>query len=101
MPRDLVVIDESTLRSMLSNAKFCALIPCFNDVNRDLRKQTAGCGKCGRTVKDAQAGLVARGFGCIRELFPEKRTELKKLLDTRKYRIYYRNSAGVVVKMTY
>lgn len=101
MARDLVVIDEATLRSMLSNSKYCALIPCFNDVNAALRKSAANCNRCGRVVKDEQAGIVARGFACIRELVPEKRTELKKLLDTKKYRIWYRNNSGIVVKMTY
>ena len=101
MARDLVVIDEAMLRSMLGNTKYCALIPCFDGVNKDLRKAAANCNKCGRTVKDTQSGLVARGFNCIRELTPDKRGELKKILDTRKYRIYYRNSAGIVIKMTY
>jgi len=101
--KDLVIIDNTTLAAMVGNQQYRDLIPCLQDTaNAVARPRGRRCGSCSsRSAKESQTKLLDRARNCLRELPTDKRNAVKKLLNTRKYRLIYRNNAGIMVKMTY
>lgn len=99
--RPLVVIDDEMLSAMLNDQRYRAIIPCLEVVSTKLKATKSRCRSCNQQVKDRRRELLEQARNCLREMPPPQRGELKRLLQTQRYRLRYRNAAGVLVVMTY
>lgn len=98
---ELTVLEDSTIISMLNDARFSETIPCFFN-KRDLFKTgNSGCGSCARKKLERQRGAMAQIKSCLAGMSAEKKAEFKQLLNTAKVRIVYGNATGSVVQLTF
>lgn len=99
--RDMVVLEDSTIISLLNDANYSQTIPCFYN-KRDLFKTTGnGCGACAHKRQEKRRSAMAQIKSCLAGMSSEKKTQLKSLLDTKKVRVVYVNAGGQVVQMTF
>ena len=99
--QDLVVLEDSTIISMLGDVRFAEVIPCFFN-KRDLFKTgNSGCGSCARKRLEKQRGAMAQIKTCLAGMSAEKKTELKQLLNATKVRVVYSSATGSVVQLTF
>ena len=99
---ELVVIEDSTIFSMLHDAKF-ADIPCFVN-KRDIFIQSranSGCGSCANKRQENQRSTMAKIKACLAGMSSQKKTEFKQLIDAEKVRIVYVNASNQVVQLTF
>ena len=96
----LVVIEDSTIFSMLHDAKF-ADIPCFVNKRDMFNTSRSGCGSCARKRQEKQRNDMAKIKSCLAGMSSEKKAEFKKLLDAEKVRIVYVNASNQVVQLTF
>jgi hypothetical protein len=99
---DLVVIEDSTIFSMLHDAKF-ADIPCFVN-KRDIfiqSRDSSGCGSCANKRQARQRSEMAKIKSCLAGMSSQKKAEFKKLVDAEKVRIVYVNASNQVVQLTF
>lgn len=97
---ELVVIEDSTIFSMLHNAKF-ADIPCFINKRDIFTQSRAGCGSCARKRQDHQRSEMSKIKSCLAGMSSQKKAEFKQLLDAEKVRIVYVNASNQVVQLTF
>jgi hypothetical protein len=97
---ELVVIEDSTIFSMLHDAKF-ADIPCFVNKRDIFNTSRASCGSCARKRHDHQRSEMAKIKSCLAGMSSQKKAEFKKLVDTEKVRIVYVNASNQVVQLTF
>jgi hypothetical protein len=97
---ELVVIEDSTIFSMLHDAKF-ADIPCFVNKRDIFTTARSGCGACARKRQDHQRGEMAKIKACLAGMSSQKKTEFKQLIDAEKVRIVYVNASNQVVQLTF
>lgn len=98
--RELVVIEDSSIFSMLSDPRF-ADIPCFIN-KRDLFSTTkSGCGTCAKKKQEKQRRDMAQIKACLAGMSAAKKIEFKQLVDAQKVRIVYVNAGGQVVQLTF
>lgn len=99
--RDLVVLEDSTIISLLNDPTYAESIPCFYN-KRDLFKSSGGgCGACAHKRQEKRRRDMAQIKSCLAGLSGEKKTQLKSLLDTKKIRVVYVNAGGQVVQLTF
>jgi hypothetical protein len=96
----LVVIEDSTIFSMLHDAKF-ADIPCFVNKKDIFNTSRAGCGSCARKRQEKQRSDMANIKSCLAGMSSQKKAEFKQLLDAEKVRIVYVNASNQVVQLTF
>ena len=96
----LVVIEDSTIFSMLHDSKF-ADIPCFINKRDIFTTSRASCGSCARKRQEKQRSDMAKIKACLAGMSSEKKAEFKKLLDAEKVRIIYVNAGNQVVQLTF
>lgn len=101
MANDLVTIEDSTILSMLADAKYATAIPCLYNKIEIFRNNAGGCGACARKRQQQQRTEMAKIKSCLAALSNEKRAELKQLLGAKKLRITYVNNSGQVVALTF
>lgn len=97
---DIVVIEDSTILSLIKDPAYESAIPCFAG-KRDAFKSGGGCGSCAAKRRARQKQTMAGIKSCLAALSPEKKTELKSLLNTRQIRVTYTNASGKIVQMTF
>lgn len=97
----LVVLDDSTIVSMLNNAAFVTAIPCLANKRDIFKPAESTCGMCTRKRHERQRKEMAALKACLAGMSPEKKAELKKLLGAEKVRIVYANLANQVVQLTF
>ena len=97
---ELVVIEDSTIFSMLHDAKF-ADIPCFVNKRDIFAMSRAACGSCARKRQEHQRSEMAKIKSCLAGMSSQKKTEFKKLIDAEKVRIVYVNASNQVVQLTF
>lgn len=97
---ELVVIEDSTIFSMLRDAKFAG-IPCFINKRDIFAAAKSGCGACARKRQEHQRGEMAKIKSCLAGMSSEKKKEFKQLIDAEKVRIVYVNAGGQVVQLTF
>jgi hypothetical protein len=98
----LVVLDDSTIMSMLGDSAFATQFPClFN--KRDIFKSAsaAGCGMCAKKRQERQRKEMAAIKACLAGMSTEQKAALKQRLAAEKIRIVYTNLAGQVVQLTF
>ncbi len=101
MASDLVIIEDSTILSMLNDVKYTSTIPCLYNKLEIFRQGTTGCGACARKRQDRQRTEMAKIKTCLAALSNEKKAELKALLGASKLRVTYVNASGQVVALTF
>lgn len=99
--RDLVVLEDSTILTMISDTQYSSKIPCLANKKDVFRTSAGGCGTCARKRQEKQRYEMARIKSCLAALSAEKKMELKKLLDADKVRVVFVNTSGKVVQLTF
>jgi len=97
----IVVIEDSTILSMLANKTLADSIPCFTNKKNIFTAKNGGCGSCARKRQVKQREELAKIKMCLAALSPEKKAELKKHFGAEQLRIVYVNNAGQTVQMTF
>ena len=97
---ELVVIEDSTIFSMLHDAKF-ADIPCFINKRDIFAGSRASCGSCARKRQEHQRTEMAKIKACLAGMSSQKKTEFKQLIGAEKVRIVYVNAGNQVVQLTF
>jgi len=100
--RDMVVLEDSTIISLLNDPAYAESIPCFYN-KRDVLKsnESGGCSACARKRQEKRRSAMAQIKSCLAGMSSEKKMQLKALLDTNKVRVIYVNSGGQVVQLTF
>lgn len=98
---DLVVIEDSTILTMLNDARFTSEIPCLQNKVEIFRQGNTPCGECARKRQARQRQEMAALKACLANLSAEKKTALKQLLNAKKVRVVYANPEGDVVQLTF
>lgn len=100
--RDMVVIEDSLIFSMLNDTAFSTTIPClFGKKDMFLTNAGAGCSSCMQKRQERRRLELGRIKACLAGLSTEKRAELKKLLNTDKIRIVYSTAGGQTAQVTF
>ena len=99
--RDMVVLEDSTIISMLNDPVYSESIPCFYNKKELFRGNESSCGACARKRQDKRRAAMAQIKSCLAGLSNEKKTYLKKLLDANKVRVVYINAGGQTVQLTF
>lgn len=98
---DIVVIEDSTILSLIRDSAYEQAIPCFANKKDVFQNSGGGCGSCAAKRRERQKQTMAGIKSCLASLSPEKKTELKQLLNTKQIRVVYTNAAGKVVQLTF
>lgn len=97
----IVVIEDSTILSMLTNKTLSESIPCLFNKKNVFNTGKGGCGACARKRQVKQREELAKIKTCLASLSPEKKAELKKHYGADQFRVVYVNNAGQTVQMTF
>lgn len=97
----IVVIEDSTILSMLANKTLTEKIPCLFNKKNIFTSGKGGCGACARKRQVKQREELAKIKTCLAALSPEKKAELKTHYGADQLRIVYVNNAGQTVQMTF
>lgn len=97
----IVVIEDSTILSMLANKTLTETIPCLFNKKNIFTSGGGGCGSCARKKQIKQREELAKIKTCLAALSPDKKAELKKHFGAEQLRVVYVNNAGQTVQMTF
>lgn len=97
----IVVIEDSTIASLIMNQKIAESIPCLSNKRGLLGNASNGCGSCARKRQQKIREEYAKIKSCLAALSPEKKTELKKHLNAEQIRVVFANTGGKTVQMTF
>lgn len=97
----IVVIEDSTIASLIMNQKIADSIPCLTNKRGLLGNAGNGCGSCARKRQQKVREEYAKIKSCLAALSPEKKAELKKHLNAEQIRVVFANNAGKTVQMTF
>lgn len=89
-----VVLEDSTILSLLGNYAAAQAIPCFANKKNLFSGGGGGCGSCARKRAAKQREELAKIKACLVALSGEKKAELKQLLNTQQIKIVYTTSSG-------
>ena len=95
-----VVIEDSTILSLINNDKIASQIPCFTNKKNTFTAIKGGCGACARRRMKKQQEEMAKVKSCLISLSPEKKELLKTVLNAQQLVVVYTNNAGQVTKVT-
>lgn len=98
---NLVTIEDSTILAMLRDPRYSAAIPCLFNKETVFKPSNVSCGACARKRQERQRAEMAKIKSCLAALSPEKKNELKKLMNATKIRVTYVNVSGQVVQLTF
>lgn len=98
---NLVTIEDSTILSMLRDSAYAQTIPCLFNKAAVFSPSNINCGACARKRQERQRSEMAKIKSCLAALSPEKKNELKRLMNAAKIRVTYVNSGGQVVQLTF
>lgn len=97
----IIVLEDSTVLSMLANKTLVDSIPCLFNKKNIFTSGKGGCGSCARKRQVKQREELAKIKTCLAALSPEKKAELKKHFGADQLRVVYVNNAGQTVQMTF
>lgn len=98
--RDLLVLEDSTIGSMLKSAQYRMVLPCLENAFKQSKSLTVGCGTCRKQVRQDQRGILRQAKECIKNANAGQVNELKRLLKTKRYRLV-ETTNGRTVKTTF
>jgi len=99
--RELVVLEDSTILSMLNDPIYTENIPCFFNKKDLFKAGNTGCGACARKKQEKQRAAMAQIKSCLAGMSTEKKAQLKTFLDTKKVRVVYSSAGGQIVQLTF
>jgi hypothetical protein len=99
--RDLVVLEDNTIISLLNDPSYAESIPCFYNKRELFRTTNNGCGACAHKRQEKRRSAMAQIKSCLAGMSSEKKMQLKSLLDAKKVRVVYVNAGGQVVQLTF
>lgn len=99
--RDMVVLEDSTIISLLNDPTYAESIPCFYNKRDVLKSSGGGCSACAQKKQEKRRNAMAQIKSCLAGMSSEKKTQLKSLLDAKTVRVIYVNSGGQVVQLTF
>jgi hypothetical protein len=99
--RQLVVLDDSTILTLLNDPKFSETIPCLYNKKEIFKAPAGGCGACAQKRQERQRKEMSTLKSCLASMSVEKKAELHQLLDAEKIRVVYINNAGQTVQSTF
>lgn len=95
----LVVLEDSTLRSMMANPDFGKAFPFLGLANKPAGTTKSLC--CGRARANKNVTDLNTIKARIASLPTPQKAQMKSMLRAQKVRLYFRNSEGKMVKMTF
>jgi hypothetical protein len=98
---DLVVIEDSTITSMVNDEKFNKTIPCLINQAGSVIPAPTGCGSCARKRAEASRQAIRRIKECLAGMSPEKKSELKQLLNAQKVKVVFATATGQITTVTF
>lgn len=98
---DQVIIEDSTILSMVNNEKFTAEFPCLQNQATILAPANTGCGACARRRQEAQRQALATIKTCLGGLDSAGQQKLKELLNTQQVKIVFISATGQVSSITF
>ena len=99
--REMVVIEDSTIITLVNDSTYSQTIPCFAN-KRDMFKVEGGsCSACAHKRQEKRRKAMAQIKACLAGMSGEKKTALKTLLNAKKVRVVYVNAGGQVVQHTF
>lgn len=98
---EMVVIEDSTIVSMVNDSRFNQTIPCLINQSGSVIPAPTGCGSCARKRAEASRQAIRRVKECIAGMSTEKKTELKQLLNAQKLKVVFATSTGQVSIVTF
>lgn len=98
--QELVVIEDSTIAGMVKDARFAG-IPCLVNQADVIASTNSSCGACARKKLEAQRAALVRIKTCLSGLSPEKKNELKTLLNAKNVRVVFTTATGQVSTVTF
>jgi hypothetical protein len=98
---DLVVLEDSTIMTMIHDQKFAQTIPCLFNKSVIFANNGGGCGACRRKREQRMREEMARIKSCLGALDVTKKNELKALLGAKKIRVTFTRPGGEVVQLTF
>jgi hypothetical protein len=96
----LVVIDDSTILSLMQDNSLSAQIPCLYN-KKDIFKTGTGCGACARKKQARQRSEMSKIKMCLAGLSVEKKNLLRQKLNAEQVRIFYVDAGGKTVQLTF
>lgn len=99
--QDLVVIEDGTILGMINDTAFESAIPCLSGKRDIFKHEVIHCGSCAAKRRSRQRNTMAQIKSCLAALSPDKRAELKRLLNTKQVRVTFTNASGQVVQLTF
>lgn len=97
----LVVVDDGTVFSMVSDAALAAEIPCLHGKKELFKPTGGGCSACAKQRNAKRRDDLNKIKSCLSSLSPEKRETLRRWLGAEQVRILYTNSGGQVVQVNF
>lgn len=97
----IVVIEDSTIASMIMNQKLADSIPCLTNKRGLLGNASNGCGSCARKRQQKVREEYAKIKTCLAAMSPEKKQELKKHLNAEQIRVVFSGATGKTTQMTF
>jgi hypothetical protein len=96
----LVVIDDSTILSLMQDNSLAAQIPCLYN-KKDIFRAGTGCGACARKKQAKQRSEMSKIKMCLAGLSVEKKNLLRQKLNAEQVRIFYVDAGGKTVQLTF
>lgn len=98
---ELVVLEDSTILTMINDQKFAQAIPCLFNKAVIFGDGGGSCGACRRKREQRMRDEMARIKSCLGSLDVNKKNELKTLLGAKKVRVVFTRPGGEVVQLTF
>lgn len=98
---DIVVIEDSTIMSMVKNEAFTSAFPCLQGQASILEPANTGCGMCARRRQEAQRRALAGIKTCLGGLDSAGQQKLKELLNTQQIKVIFTSATGQVSSVTF
>lgn len=99
--RDLVIVEDSTILSMVNNEAFTSAFPCLQGHAAIFAPSNSGCGMCARRRQEAQRQALTAIKTCLGGLDGDGQQKLKELLDTQQVKIVFVSATGQVSSVTF
>lgn len=92
--KNLVTIEDSTVKMIISDPRYTEAIPCLQNGRSALKSVKKRCGRCSRKRKQLQNDAMSQIKGCIAGLRGEQAKKFKELIGAKKVRVYQNAGRG-------
>lgn len=98
---DTVVIEDSTIISMVNDERFNKTIPCLMNQAGNVIPAPTGCGSCARKRAEGARQAIGRVKACLADMSAEKKSELKQLLNAQTVKVVFATATGQISTITF